>query len=81
MSEKEIACPRCGQDMNIPARYNAENIAQLEEENAALRDVGKGMLTLVDSYRENGLPIVFPYADEIVAMKEALLTKENNDED
>ena len=35
---KELPCPHCGQDLHIPARYNAENIAQLEAENEALRE-------------------------------------------
>ena len=32
-----IPCPRCGQDMRIPAKYNAENVAKLEAENEALK--------------------------------------------
>ena len=29
--QKELPCPHCGQDMHIPARYNATNIATLEQ--------------------------------------------------
>ena len=31
MNYKETPCSRCGQDMRIPAKYNAENIAKLEQ--------------------------------------------------
>ena len=37
MGDKELPCPHCGQDLHIPARYNADNIAQLEAEIAALK--------------------------------------------
>ena len=33
---KELPCTHCGQDLHIPARYNAENIAQLEADNERL---------------------------------------------
>ena len=39
MSKKEIPCRSCGQDMNIPAKYNAENIARLLAVARAAKDV------------------------------------------
>ena len=33
---------------------------------------GKPLLDFIESYKENGLPIVFPYANEILEMQAAL---------
>ena len=38
MTTKELPCSRCGQDLHIPARYNAGNIAALEKRVEELED-------------------------------------------
>lgn len=35
---KELACPHCGQDLNIPAHVNAAYVEKLERVAAAERD-------------------------------------------
>ena len=70
MSKKELPCPHCGQDIHIPARYNAENIAQLEATVQAAVDYFEDGITSKEQLAAYG---------RFVEAVQPFLTKETND--
>ena len=52
MSKKELPCPHCGQDIHIPARYNADNIAALEARVAQLEAMLYGIVDNIPTRQE-----------------------------
>ena len=86
MSKKELPCPHCGQDIHIPARYNAENIAVLEADVKRLEteiegweasfslmeDLGNAYKDLCTAYRVGSQKMADKALSALEAAKEAL---------